>query len=160
MTAILARPLRSVARLHLAQRTLFTLPDLSSLSPFSDPGKKPDEPQTYHERKILPYGSLPSYGVISILTASSFYRYRPSELYNVVADVESYSSFLPFCTDARVLSKSTPTTPRLGGLTSPQALARVMEAELTVGFLSFRESYVSKVTCRPNESVEVSYHFL
>ncbi|KAK7696162.1 hypothetical protein QCA50_000813 [Cerrena zonata] len=134
MTAILARPLRSVARPHLVHRTLFTLPDLSSLSPFSDPGKKPDEPQTYHERKILPY--------------------RPSELYNVVADVESYSSFLPFCTDARVLSKSTPTTPRLGGLTSPQALARVMEAELTVGFLSFRESYVSKVTCRPNESVE------
>lgn len=31
-----------------------------------------------------------------------------------------------------------------------------MDAELTVGFLSFKESYTSKVTCRPNESVEVS----
>ena len=85
-------------------------------------------------------------------------RYRPSELYNIVSDVTSYPSFVPFCTGARIMSKSTPTTPRLGGLTSPQALARVMEAELTVGFLSFRESYISKVTCRPNESVEVSYH--
>lgn len=85
-------------------------------------------------------------------------RYRPSELYNIVSDVTSYPSFVPFCTGARIMSKSTPTTPRLGGLTSPQALARVMEAELTVGFLSFRESYVSKVTCRPNELVEVSYH--
>lgn len=90
----------------------------------------------------------------------TFFRYRPSELYNVVADVASYPSFVPFCTGARILSKTTPTTPRLGGPTSPQVLARVMEAELTVGFLSFRESYVSKVTCRPNELVEVSYHFL
>jgi len=30
-----------------------------------------------------------------------------------------------------------------------------MEAELTVGFLSFNESYVSKVTCYPYNSVEV-----
>lgn len=31
-----------------------------------------------------------------------------------------------------------------------------MDAELTVGFLSFKESYVSKVTCVPHESVEAS----
>ncbi|KAG6814206.1 hypothetical protein H0H92_000883 [Tricholoma furcatifolium] len=30
----------------------------------------------------------------------------------------------------------------------------VMEAELTVGFLAFTESYVSRVTCKPYESVE------
>lgn len=65
MTAILARPLlKAATRPCLVSRTLFTLPDLSSLSPFSDPGKVADEPQTYHERKILPYGTLPSYGVI------------------------------------------------------------------------------------------------
>ncbi|KAI0065765.1 hypothetical protein BV25DRAFT_1821444, partial [Artomyces pyxidatus] len=29
-----------------------------------------------------------------------------------------------------------------------------MEAELTVAFLAFKESYVSQVTCRPFESVE------
>jgi coenzyme Q-binding protein COQ10 len=29
-----------------------------------------------------------------------------------------------------------------------------MEAELTVGFLSFKESYVSQVTCHPYHSVE------
>lgn len=32
-----------------------------------------------------------------------------------------------------------------------------MDVELTVGFMSFTETYVSKVTCRPYESVEVSY---
>lgn len=30
-----------------------------------------------------------------------------------------------------------------------------MEAEMTVGFLSFNESYVSQVTCHPHHSVEV-----
>jgi len=30
----------------------------------------------------------------------------------------------------------------------------VLEAELTVGFLAFKESYVSTVTCIPNTSVE------
>jgi len=31
----------------------------------------------------------------------------------------------------------------------------VMEAELTVGFLAFKESYISTVTCKPDEFVEV-----
>lgn len=35
-----------------------------------------------------------------------------------------------------------------------------MDAELTVGFLSFQESYVSKVTCLPHETVEVSRFIL
>ncbi|KAI0082537.1 hypothetical protein K474DRAFT_1633799 [Panus rudis PR-1116 ss-1] len=131
MTTFLAKPvLNTVACRQQLSRSLFTLPDLSSLSPFADPGRRPDEPQTYHERKILPY--------------------RPSELYNVVSDVASYPSFIPFCTGARILNQTTPTTPTLGA----RAPARVMEAELSVGFLSFKESYVSKVTCRPNESVE------
>jgi len=33
-----------------------------------------------------------------------------------------------------------------------------MDAELTVGFLSLKESYVSKVTCQPYQSVEVGRH--
>jgi coenzyme Q-binding protein COQ10 len=37
---------------------------------------------------------------------------------------------------------------------------QVLEAELTVGFLSFKESYVSTVTCIPNESVKVCPVFL
>lgn len=42
---------RTRTRYHNTRtRSLFTLPDLSTLSPFQSP-----EPQTYHERKILPY---------------------------------------------------------------------------------------------------------
>ncbi|KZT05605.1 uncharacterized protein LAESUDRAFT_681133 [Laetiporus sulphureus 93-53] len=108
------------------QRSFFTLPDLSSLSPF--PGSNGDghDRQTYHERKILPY--------------------KPSELYNVVADVDSYPHFLPFCTAARVLERK-PATDNAPG---------TMRASMTVGFLSFQESYVSDVTYRPNELLEIA----
>ncbi|KAI0797033.1 dehydrase and lipid transport-domain-containing protein [Abortiporus biennis] len=110
-------------------RNLFTLPDLSSFSPFHEPEKGSDEPQEYHERQILPY--------------------RPSELYKVVSDVGSYPHFVPFCTDARILNTSSLPS---SGSNSPSS--HVMDAELTVGFLTFRESYTSVVTCRPNECVE------
>ena len=71
-------------------------------------------------------------------------RYRRSELYKIIADVESYSNFVPYCTNSRVLDSKV----SQDGIT-------VMEAELTVGFLAFRESYTSIVTCKPHESVEV-----
>ncbi|KAI0732807.1 dehydrase and lipid transport-domain-containing protein [Fomitopsis betulina] len=115
---LLPRP----SSLACARRPLFTLPDLSKLSPFS----QPDSPQTYNERKILPY--------------------QPSQLYNVVTDVASYPEFLPFCVSAHVLS--------LVPASADKPLT--MQAEMSVGFLSFKESYVSDVICRPNQSVEVT----
>ncbi|KIM90755.1 hypothetical protein PILCRDRAFT_58648 [Piloderma croceum F 1598] len=115
------RNLRRLSRAPRCWRAFFTLPDLSSLSPFSD-----HEPQTYHERKIFPY--------------------QAQQLYNVVADVASYPSFLPFCTGSRIISK----TRHGNSSSSPES----MDAELTVGFLSLKESYVSRVTCKPFASVE------
>jgi len=81
--------------------------------------------QTYHEEKIFPY--------------------TDRELYAVVADVASYPQFIPFCTGSRI---------------EKSALQRAMQektevdAELTVGFLNFKESYVSTVTCIPFKSVQ------
>ncbi|KAI0650410.1 dehydrase and lipid transport-domain-containing protein [Trametes meyenii] len=108
---------------HRLSRQIFTLPDLSSLSPFSGQDGADPPPQTYHERKIFPY--------------------TQKQLYELVADATSYPRFLPFCTGARVLEKH-----------SEQPGRNTMDVELTVGFMSFEESYVSKVTCRPYESVE------
>ncbi|KAI0722330.1 dehydrase and lipid transport-domain-containing protein [Cerioporus squamosus] len=107
-------------------RNIFTLPDLSSLSPFSGQGGNDQDSQVYHERKIFPYSQ--------------------KQLYELVADASSYPRFLPFCTNARVLNKYPHPSDPSGRLN--------MDVELTVGFLSFKESYVSKVTCRPYESVE------
>ncbi|KAG2135871.1 dehydrase and lipid transport-domain-containing protein [Suillus bovinus] len=105
------------------QRGFFTLPNFS---PFSSPSPESDEQpatQTYHERKIFPYGRI--------------------DLYNLVADVGSYPSFVPYCTGSKILEQ------RVG-----QDGVVTMDAELMVGFLAFKESYVSRVTCRPYESVQ------
>ena len=60
----------------------------------------------------------------------------------------SYPQFIPFCTKSQIMNK----TRHGDSLTSPMS----MDAELTVGFLSMKESYVSRVTCTPYLAVEVS----
>ncbi|KAJ7129723.1 dehydrase and lipid transport-domain-containing protein [Mycena epipterygia] len=69
--------------------------------------------------------------------------YTRHQLYNVVADVGSYQHFIPFCSASRVLST-----------TDETQVPILLDAELTVQFLAFKESYVSRVTCIPLESVE------
>lgn len=76
--------------------------------------------------------------------------YNRQQLYDIVANVGSYNKFIPFCTRSKVLGRREP----LKDLKLPDGFS--MDAELTVGFLSFAESYVSKVTCSPYDSVKVS----
>ena len=79
--------------------------------------------------------------------------YKPSQLYRVVSDVNSYPRFLPFCAGARVLSKTIPKDPSAMGRNG----AVKMQAEMTVGFMALKEHYVSDVTCIPYESVAVRF---
>ncbi|KAJ7700047.1 dehydrase and lipid transport-domain-containing protein [Mycena rosella] len=69
--------------------------------------------------------------------------YTRQQLYNVVSDVRSYHHFIPFCSASRVLSA-----------TDETRIPILLDAELTVQFLAFKESYVSRVTCIPLESVQ------
>jgi hypothetical protein len=71
--------------------------------------------------------------------------YGRRDLYNLVADVNSYPRFVPYCTGSRILEQSV-----------DQDGVATMDVEIMVGFLAFKESYVSRVTCRPYESVQVS----
>lgn len=75
--------------------------------------------------------------------------YTRQQLYDVVANVDAYNRFVPFCTGSRVLSK---TESKHSANSLPTTK---MEAELTVGFMNFTESYVSEVICIPHESVQV-----
>lgn len=143
----IAQTLCSASNLLRGRRTLFTLPDLSSLSPFSESNKNPDT-QTYHERKIFPY--VPETPSSAELDQNITGSYKQSQLYDIVADVGSYPHFVPFCTGSQIISSSKERQP----IESLRANT-IMEAELEVGFLTFKESYVSKVTCKPFESVEV-----
>ncbi|KIK65302.1 hypothetical protein GYMLUDRAFT_159323 [Collybiopsis luxurians FD-317 M1] len=81
-------------------------------------------PQTFSESKVLPYSK--------------------KELFDVVANVSSYPHFVPFCTGSRILN--IPERKEMEPFT--------MDAELTVGFLSFNESYISRVSCVPYSSVQ------
>ncbi|KAH0587523.1 Coenzyme Q-binding protein COQ10 like protein, mitochondrial [Termitomyces sp. J132] len=98
-----------------------------SLPNLSDIAPWNSQPHKYHERKILPYDQ--------------------KELYAVVSDVGSYHQFVPFCTGSRIVTPLHRQSPE-------RHIQGTMEAELTVGFLTFTESYVSQVTCKPYESVE------
>ena len=63
--------------------------------------------------------------------------YSPELMYRVVADVEHYPEFLPWCTALRVLSRE------------KQGPREIVLAELVVGYKSLRERYTSRVELDP-----------
>ncbi len=68
-------------------------------------------------------------------------RYRPDQLFDLVADVGRYPEFLPWCVGARVRSRT----------------ETEVVADLTIGFGPFRESFTSRVTLDRPRRVRVRY---
>lgn len=56
--------------------------------------------------------------------------YSPKQLFDLVADVEKYPEFLPWCVAARINKR----------------MENILHADLVIGFKTFRESYTSHVT--------------
>ncbi|KAF2435188.1 hypothetical protein EJ08DRAFT_646073 [Tothia fuscella] len=79
------------------------------------------------------------------LTASRTLKYPAPEIYAIIADVPSYSAFLPYCTESQVTAWSRPDS---NGKKWPS------EAKITVGFKGFQESFTSKIYCAPGSIVE------
>ncbi len=67
--------------------------------------------------------------------------YTPEQLYDLVADVEKYPEFLPWCMAVRILSKS-----------DSEILA-----DLIVGYKFMRETFRSRVHLTPKTRIEVEY---
>ena len=68
--------------------------------------------------------------------------HRPEQLFELVADVQRYPQFLPWCVAARVRSKTD----------------EMLIADLIIGFQMFRESFTSYVKMdRDALSIEVEY---
>jgi coenzyme Q-binding protein COQ10 len=72
-----------------------------------------------------------------------------------VADVDSYRYFIPFCSGSTVLKASRSDWKTRPGKDGDPPVH--LEAELKVGFLGMDEAYVSKVDCKPFESVQVNF---
>jgi len=67
--------------------------------------------------------------------------YSPDQLYELVAGVEKYPQFLPWCVATRVRHRG----------------ANELLTDMTIGFGPFRESFVSRVTLDRPRSVRVRY---
>lgn len=63
-------------------------------------------------------------------TESRVFNYHPKDLYNIVADIESYPEFLPWCEAARVLWRR----------------ANKLQAQLIIGYKGINSRYTSEVT--------------
>lgn len=67
--------------------------------------------------------------------------YRPEQLYELVAGVDRYPEFLPWCKAARITRRD----------------GDVFFADLVIAFKVFRERFSSKVTLSPTSGVDVEY---
>lgn len=68
--------------------------------------------------------------------------YTPEQIYNLVADVERYPEFLPWCVACRITRRESPTS---------------FTADLAVGFKMVRERFSSRVTLNPGQAITVEY---
>jgi coenzyme Q-binding protein COQ10 len=109
-------------------RTLRPQPILRPLKPQAPRGfitLPGTEPQTLTATRILPYNS--------------------NSLYTLIADVDSYSTFLPYCLSSHVTKWSAPDK---GGKRWPS------EADLKIGFSGYEETFTSRLFCVPGSIVE------
>ncbi|GBQ31790.1 type II toxin-antitoxin system RatA family toxin [Gluconacetobacter azotocaptans] len=67
--------------------------------------------------------------------------YSSEQLFDLVADVGKYPQFLPWCTNARVRTRT----------------ATELVADLTIGFGPFRETFTSRVSLERPSRIRVQY---
>src|SRR5260370_35288828 len=67
--------------------------------------------------------------------------YTPEQLFALVADIERYPEFLPWCVGARIRERR------------PDLIV----ADLIIGFRMFRERFTSRVRLDPPRRIEVAY---
>lgn len=66
-------------------------------------------------------------------------------MFKVIKDVSKYKEFVPWCLNSRVIQKIEPPA---------DESSEVFFAELSAGFLRFKDSYISKVTVYGQEKIE------
>ena len=63
--------------------------------------------------------------------------YSTSQIYDMVADIEKYPEFLPWCSNARIINRKN----------------NILEAELVVSYKKFSQNYISKVELSPPDEL-------
>ena len=75
-------------------------------------------------------------------STSRHVRHTPTDMFDLVADVEKYPEFLPLCEQLKVRGRNDLGDGR-----------EVLVADMTVGYKMFRETFTSRVTLAPQERV-------
>jgi coenzyme Q-binding protein COQ10 len=74
-------------------------------------------------------------------------KHSAAEMFDLVADVESYPQFVPLCRSLKVRNR----------ISEPEGI-EVLIADMTVAYKFIRETFVSRVTLdRPNLNILVEY---
>ncbi|KAF9917882.1 Coenzyme Q-binding protein coq10a, mitochondrial [Lobosporangium transversale] len=132
--------------------------------------KQPQQCRSFISLPKLP--NLPN--LLKPLTSSRQYKdrilvkYSQQEFYELVANVDDYQNFLPWCTYSKMSKPSPDNTvepdpalsrhPGSGSETDLRSSVTVRHGELGIGFNSVQERYVSTVTCQEPWTVRaVSY---
>jgi len=79
------------------------------------------------------------------LSATRILPYKSSSVYTLIADVDTYSTFLPYCLDSKVTKWSSPDK---NGQRWPS------EADLKIGWGGYEETFTSRLFCVPGSVVE------
>lgn len=69
--------------------------------------------------------------------------YSRQQMFDLVADVEKYPQFLPWCIACRIRTRPAP---------------NMFLADMMIGFKMFREKFTSEVTLREPHRIDVVYH--
>jgi coenzyme Q-binding protein COQ10 len=80
-------------------------------------------------------------GKMPIHTEQRVLPYSPAQLFALVADVERYPEFLPWCLGARIHERR----------------ADLVVADLIIGFKMIRERFTSRVLLDPPQKIDVTY---
>lgn len=67
--------------------------------------------------------------------------HTPEQMFDLVADIESYPQFLPWCLEAKIWKRD----------------GNVVYADLVIGYKMFRERFTSKVTLTKPGHIHVEY---
>jgi coenzyme Q-binding protein COQ10 len=104
------------------------------------------KPTQFHSISIprRPFFSLPA-AEPQVLTATRTLPYPHAALFDLIANIDSYSVFVPYCQHSRVTRWTAPDT---SGRRWPA------QADLHVGWGGFEETFTSKVLCVPGSVVE------
>ena len=74
--------------------------------------------------------------------------YSAEQMFDLIADVDRYPEFLPWCGAARMRSRKP----------LPDGTGEVLEADLVISFKVFRERFGSRVTLQPEaRTIDVEY---